>query len=387
MIRRLALAMPTLSPLGGGVSEAARLHLAALTPAGFEQISVHTLDDSMEKVDPAQWAAARLHLHRFYGPKSYSFAPGMFLSLMQAKPDLVHVHGVWQFQCAAVHLWSLVTGKPYVVSPHGMLEPWIRARSAKLKGAVSSLYQNRFLRDAAGFHLLTDKETGDVAEFLTGQPARIVRNFAQSFASDGKKPGWWKPEFEGRNVYLFLGRIHEKKGCMELMQAWAKLSAADAGFRDRSVLVYCGWNDGIEGFEARAETLGREFGNVLFAGPQYGPDKNRSMATARYFLLPSKSEGLPMAVLEAWAAGIPAILTPECNLAIGFERGAAFRTGFTPETIEPALKAAHALPDADWQAASANARTLVAEEFSEESVRNGLLDLYQAASDWKAGRR
>jgi glycosyltransferase involved in cell wall biosynthesis len=386
LIRRLALTLPTLSPLGGGVSEAARLHLAALAPAGFEEISVHTLDASMEKVNAALWAAARLHLHRFYGPKSYSFAPGMFVSLMRAKPDLVHVHGVWQFQCAAVQLWSMLTGKPYVVTPHGMLEPWIRARSAKLKGAVSSLYQDRFLRNAAGFHLLTDKETTDVAEFLTGQPAKIIRNFAQPFTSDGKKPGWWKPQFDGRNVYLFLGRIHEKKGCMELMEAWARLSAEDAGFRDRSVLVFCGWNDGILGFEARAEALGREFGNVLFAGPQYGPDKHRSMAAARYFLLPSKSEGLPMAVLEAWAAGVPAILTPECNLAIGFERGAAFRTGFTPETIYPALKAADALPDPDWHETSARSRALVAEEFSEESVRNGLIELYEAAVAWKARR-
>jgi glycosyltransferase involved in cell wall biosynthesis len=267
-----------------------------------------------------------------------------------------------------------------------MLEPWIRARSAKLKGAVSSLYQNRFLRKAAGFHLLTDKETTDVAEFLTGQPAEIIRNFAQPFASDGARPGWWKPEFDGRKVYLFLGRIHEKKGCMELMDAWAKLSVEDSGFRDRSVLVFCGWNDGIGGFEARAAELGRQFGNVLFAGPQYGPDKHRSIAAARYFMLPSKSEGLPMAVLEAWAAGVPAILTLECNLAIGFERGAAFRTGFTPETIYPALKAADALPNEDWQAASERSRALVAEEFSEESVRNGLLSLYQAAIAWNAKR-
>jgi glycosyltransferase involved in cell wall biosynthesis len=384
MIRRLALAMPTLSPLGGGVSEAARLHVTALRAAGFEEMSVHTLDDSMEQANAALWVPARLHLHKFLGPKSYSFAPGMFVSLMRAKPDLVHVHGVWQFQCAAVHLWSMLTGKPYVVSPHGMLEPWIRARSAKLKGAVSALYQDRFLRRAAGFHLLTDKETTDVADFLTGQPARVVRNFAQPFSSDGRKPGWWKPQFDGRNVYLFLGRIHEKKGCMELMDAWARLSAEDAGFRDRSVLVFCGWNDGIEGFEARAGLLSREFGNVLFAGPQYGKDKHRSMATARYFLLPSKSEGLPMAVLEAWAAGVPAILTPECNLAIGFERGAAFRTGFTPETIYPALRAADALPDAEWREASARSKALVADEFSEESVRNGLIELYQAAAEWKA---
>jgi glycosyltransferase involved in cell wall biosynthesis len=384
MIRRLALAMPTLSPLGGGVSEAARLHLNALAPAGFEQISVHTLDDSMVRVDPKQWEAAKLYLHKFHGPKSYSFAPGMLLSLLRAKPDLVHVHGVWQFQCAAAHAWSSLTGKPYVVTPHGMLEPWIRARSAKLKKAVSTLYQDRFLENCSGFHLLTDKETTDVAEFLTGQPTRIIRNYAEAFTTDGVKPGWWKQSYEGRNVYLFLGRIHEKKGCMELMDAWERLSQDDPGFRERSVLVFCGWNDGIVGFEARAAALGETYGNVMFAGPQYGPDKLRSIGAARYFLLPSKSEGLPMAVLEAWAAGVPAILTPECNLAIGFERGAAFRTGFTPEAILPALKAADALSAEAWQIASDKSRALVAEEFSEDSVRHGLLDLYQAATDWNA---
>jgi hypothetical protein len=60
MIRRVALALPTISPLGGGVAEAARLHVKALASAGFDEISVHTLDDRMEKVDPQQWRAAEL---------------------------------------------------------------------------------------------------------------------------------------------------------------------------------------------------------------------------------------------------------------------------------------------------------------------------------------
>jgi len=384
--RRLAIVLPTVSPLGGGVAEAARLHVAALAPAGFEKITVHTLDDSMEKTSPEQWAPAGLHLHGYFGPKSYSFAPGLLGSLFAAKPDLVHVHGVWQFHCAAVHAWSLATGKPYVVSPHGMLERWIRARSVRLKGAVSALYQNRFLRNAAGFHLLTDKEVQDVAEFRGAQPATIIRNFVQRPPANVGKPAWWKPKFEGRNVYLFFGRIHEKKGCMELMDAWAKLSSEDSGFRDRSVLVFCGWNDGLEGFEARAAELGERLGNVLFAGPQYGPDKHRAFSVARYFLLPSKSEGLPVAVLEAWASGVPAIMTDECNLPIGFERGAAFRCGYTVDTILPALRAAETRSNDEWRAASDHARALVAAEFSEASVRNGLLELYDAAVRWKAGR-
>ncbi|MGV3552654.1 glycosyltransferase [Rhizobium sp.] len=386
MIRRVALALPTISPLGGGVAEAARLHVKALAAAGFDEISVHTLDSRMDKVDPKQWAAATLYQHSVIGPMSYSLAPSMVSSLMKAKPDVVHVHGVWQFHCAAVHAWSMMTGKPYVVSPHGMLEPWIRARSPGLKKAVSALYQNRFLRKAGGFHLLTEKEGSDVAEFLSGQPAPIIPNFAEPFIDDGQKPGWWKPEHEGRAIYLFLGRLHEKKGVMELMDAWARLSAEDTGFRDGSALVFCGWNDGIEGFEAKVTELNSRFGNVLFAGPQYGPDKNRSMGAAKFFLLPSKSEGLPMAILEAWAAGVPAIMSPECNLDIGFARGAAFRTGFTAETIYPSLKAAHAVSDGDWREASAKAKALVAEKYSEASVRDGLLSLYAKAEEWRSGR-
>lgn len=385
-MKRLALTLPTLSPLGGGVAEAARLHVAALADAGFEEISIHTLDISMEKVDRAQWGKARLWLNGFIGPKSYSFAPKMLWTLLRSKPDIVHVHGVWQFHCLAVWLWSKLTGKPYVVTPHGMLEPWIRARSPGLKKAVSTLYQDRFLRGAAGFHLLTDKEVSDVAEYRTGQPADIIRNYVEPFMSDGARPGWWKAGHEGRRVYLFLGRIHEKKGCMELCDAWERLSDEDPAFRHGSLLVFCGWNDGLEGFEARVESLGRKHGNALFAGPQYGMDKNRSLDAATFFMLPSKSEGLPMAVLEAWAAGKPAILSPECNLPIGYQEGAAFETGFTVETIHASLVRTAGMSDEAIAVAGRKAAALAAREFSADRVRSALVDLYRAAILWKAKR-
>jgi len=95
---------------------------------------------------------------------------------------------------------------------------------------------------------------------------------------------------------------------------------------------------------------------------------------------------LPMAILEAWAAGVPAIVSAECNLDIGFEHGAAFRTGFTADTIYPSLKAAHALSAEDWSLASDSAKALVAAEFSERSVRDGLVSLYNEAAEWKARR-
>jgi hypothetical protein len=93
-----------------------------------------------------------------------------------------------------------------------------------------------------------------------------------------------------------------------------------------------------------------------------------------------------MAILEAWAAGVPAIMSPECNLAIGFDHGAAFRTGFTAETIYPSLRQAHDLAEDDWLDASERARALVAEKYSESSVRDGLVALYNQAETWRLQR-
>lgn len=385
-IGKLSIALPNLSPLGGGIPEAVRLYLSALRPDDVGKIIVHAVTSSLEQVDSAGWRDCKLDPNRHFGTARYFFSPSMLISLFRARPDIVHVHGLWQFQCAAVYLWSLVTGRPYVVSPHGMLDPWIRARSTTLKGVVSKLYQDRFLRRAAGFHLLTDKEKSDVAEFLNGQPASVIRNMAEVPKPDGAKPGWWQSAFEGKNLYLFLGRIHEKKGCMELIDAWEKMSLEDAEFKESSQLVFCGWNDGLKGFESRCASLKSTLGNVLFAGPQYGEEKTRSFAAAKYFILPSKSEGLPMAVLEAWAAGVPSIMSADCNLDIGFERGAAFRTGFKADEIYESLLAAKLTTAQQWSDASANAIQLMADEFSADSIRNGMLSLYESASEWHSRR-
>ena len=93
-----------------------------------------------------------------------------------------------------------------------------------------------------------------------------------------------------------------------------------------------------------------------------------------------------MAVLEAWAAGVPSIMSADCNLDIGFERGAAFRTGFKADEIYESLLAAKLTTEQQWSDASANAIQLMADEFSADSIRNGMLSLYESASEWHSRR-
>jgi len=300
-------------------------------------------------------------------------------AVLRSEADVVHVHGVWMFHCLAVHLRAWLTRKPYVVTPHGMLEAWIRRRSPLLKAVISTLYQNRFLRDSAVFHLLTEKERIDVADFASDGRIRIVSNYVEPFEAPGNRPAWWDDAFARRDIYLFFGRIHEKKGCLELCTAWDRLCTSDPAFRERSVLVFCGWVDALQGFEDRVADLRTRHGNAVFAGPQYGDDKRRSLAAASFFLLPSKSEGLPMSVLEAWAAGKPVLMTPECNLSIGFDMGAAIEIGTSEDAIQAGLQAASRLEAARRADMARAARTLVNERYSAPAVGAGLMALYRDA--------
>lgn len=313
------------------------------------------------------------------GPARYGFSPGLLRAVLRSKADVVHVHGVWMFHCLAVHLWAWLRRKPYVVTPHGMLEAWIRKRSPILKALISAVYQNRFLRDTALFHLLTEKERIDVAAFAPEGRMRIVSNCVEPFEAPGNRPAWWDDAFSGRDVYLFFGRIHEKKGCMELCAAWDRLCSEDPVFRDRSVLAFCGWVDGLQGFESRVAELQARHGNAVFAGPQYGKDKQHSIAAASFFLLPSKSEGLPMSVLEAWAAGKPVLMTPACNLSVGFDTGAAIEIGTEEAAIKAGLLAASRLESARRADMARAARALVDERYSVPTVGAGMMALYRDA--------
>lgn len=263
------------------------------------------------------------------------------------------------------------------MSPHGMLEAWILARSRRLKAMVSWLYQDRFLRRATVFHVLTEKERKDVTRLAPGRPCHLVPNFAELPVNQACAPTWWRSEFNGRTIYLYLGRIHEKKGWRELCEAWDLACARDRAFAATSQLVFCGWVDDSPSFEPALRRLSEKHGNALFAGPQFGSARGGSLAVADAFILPSRSEGLPMVVLEAWAAGVPVMMTKECNLAIGFEAGAALEIGWTTEAIVDGLGRFAALASEARAGLSAAGIALVEAHFSASRTGDLMARMYQ----------
>ncbi len=119
----------------------------------------------------------------------------------------------------------------------------------------------------------------------------------------------------------------------------------------------------------------------------YGEQKQKLLREARFMVLPSLSEGLPMAILEAWAAATPSLMSAACNLPEGFAQGAALETRVDSASIAATLRRAFALPAADWQAMSAAAHALAQSRFSPEAIAAQWAALYHrlAAGEYMSG--
>jgi poly(glycerol-phosphate) alpha-glucosyltransferase len=182
-------------------------------------------------------------------------------------------------------------------------------------------------------------------------------------------------------VLLFLGRIHPKKGVDRLIEAWALLKAEHPDIVGQWVLAIAGWDDG--GHEASLRTSVRQHRlerDVRFTGPLFGHEKERMLRHAGAFILPSHSEGLPIAVLEAWSYALPVFMTAACNIPSGFEVGAAFEISLQPSEI--ASRLAQHLDDPDGlRAAGKRGRELVASEFSWESIADEFVSVYRWLAD------
>jgi poly(glycerol-phosphate) alpha-glucosyltransferase len=178
-------------------------------------------------------------------------------------------------------------------------------------------------------------------------------------------------------ILLFLGRIHPKKGLVELLRAWTLLKARHPGLAQEWRLIVAGWDDGghLPALHALAAQLGLGE-DVEFPGPLFGAEKDAVLARASAFALPSFSEGLPMAVLEAWAWRLPVFMTRQCNLPEGFQAGAAFELPTDPAEMAEVLAAG--LEDPALELAGEAGRNLVEERYTWPAVTAEMIAVY----DW-----
>ena len=315
---RILQCVGDIDPALGGSVEAARQLSHALGHLGHRPELV-TLRPPRE-----EWSAAWSGAVHCAGPAStrYLYSPRFadWVSAHGSNYDAIVIHGLWRY--TSVGAWRGLYGRgiPYFVFAHGMLDPyfrhaypwkhaqkkicWLAAESRVVRDAQGVLFtcEEERLRARATFrpYQCRERVVGLGIARPTGDSAKQRQAFLDAY-----------PRLCGTRIILFLGRIHPKKGCDLLIEAFARVAHRDPLLQ----LVIagpdeCGWQTDLVRLAAKMGVGPR----VTFAGPLYGELKWGALHSAEVLALPSHAENFGLSVVEALACGVPALISNEVNI-------------------------------------------------------------------------
>ncbi|MFZ0633629.1 MAG: glycosyltransferase [Acidobacteriaceae bacterium] len=315
---RILHVITSLSPRDGGPPEVTRQLALAFEEnhAEMEVLCTDSPDASFLRDFPCPvHATGQKWLGR------YSLSPRLWRWLRQNihRFDGIVIQGIWTFPGLAVRLAARKAGRKYAVFPHGSLDPWFKRRYP-LKHIKKLIYwpiQYPVLRDATAV-LFTSALEPDLAKTSftpstwntvvfpqgihepTGNPEAEIEAFYSAV-----------PAVRGRRFLLFMSRLHTKKGCDLLIEAFARIAPE---YPDVDLVVA---GPDQEGFQAGFQRICVEKNvatRVRWPGMIGGDVKWGALRAAEAFILPSHSENFGIVVAESLAAGRPVLTTNKVNI-------------------------------------------------------------------------
>lgn len=365
--------LASVSRANGGIAESVCRLAQSLQAHTSTELSVVSLRDPFSEEDTPRWRPLMPKCLPVVGPRAIGYAPELAPTLRAINPDLIHVAGLWMYPSLAQRVWAQRTGRPYIISPHGMLDPWALRNSAWKKKLAAVLFERDHLQGAACLHALCPAEAEAIRAYGLDNPVCVIPNGVDIPVSKPRAlaPVWADRVAPGQKVLLFLGRIHPKKGLRELVEAWAM--ARPPNWR----LVVAGWDQGDHLRELNLLVDNYHLQETIhFCGPLHGEAKVAAYQSAQAFILPSHSEGLPMTVLEAWAHGLPVMMTAACNLPEGFSSGSALEISTQPSIMAQEISALLAQPDEALVAMGQRGRQLAAQRFNWDRIAAEMQSVY-----------
>ena len=228
------------------------------------------------------------------------------------------VNGLWQ--CGLATMLAAGRTTPYMVFPHGMLDPYFKRRHA-IKHLKKALYwypvEFWVLRNAARVLFITETERvlaektfalwkwkAAIVPYSVHPPDLPEAEYSAAFRAA-------VPDLDGRRFLLFLGRIHPKKGCDLLVKAFCETAQADPELHLLMAGPSEAWAQGLQAMAAAAGLADR----VHWPGMLRGPSKWGAFLASEAFILPSHQENFGIAVAEALACSRPVLLSDQVNIA------------------------------------------------------------------------
>jgi glycosyltransferase involved in cell wall biosynthesis len=275
-------------------------------------------------------------MFRVRPPQRLAFSPAFDRALAREVSlyDVVHIHSLFLFPQFSGSRRAVRARRPYVVSPRGALDPWLRRRGRLRKVVTDISWQRRMLEHAAVLHLTSAEEARLLADVAPAVPRVVVPNgIAWARYQTLPDPEAFRREhLDGHEgpIILNIGRLSYKKGLDILIRAFTLVSREVPEAR----LVIAGPDD--EELTSRLAAVAATEGvstYVKFVGMLTGQDKLGALAAADVWALPSYAENFGVAVVEALAAGLPVVVSPAVNIAP--EIAAAGAGSVCPQEPEP----------------------------------------------------
>jgi glycosyltransferase involved in cell wall biosynthesis len=300
------------------------------------------------------------------------------------RATVVHIHSLYLFSTLVASRIAKRAGVPYIVRPHGTLDPYIRRRHRRLKKLYHALIEDATLRKAAAIHFTTREEEELAHSALpAGVRTRVVplgidvAEFAELPGRDAARRALGLDR--DALVWVFLGRLNHKKGLDLLAPAFARFCSQVP----RGRLILGGPDD---------DGLGKRFledcdhagvrDRVIVTGLLDRAGMRQALAAGDFWILPSYSENFGVAVVEAMAARLPVLVTDRVNIWRAVEdAGAGIVTRPEVASVAEGMLGLARLSPAERRAMGERGHGLCLQSFSWRQSAQELIALYQEVAE------
>lgn len=352
--------IPSLAVCTGGV--AAYLSVLSAELGKLVELHIATSDKNGTEVE-----ISNAKIHRI--PKRLRCYFSAKKLLKELCPDVVHINGCWQPQLAFFQWAAQSLQIPVVLSPHGMLEPWIVKRHYwTRKWPAIQLYQRALVKNADFLHATADTEKKNLLSLGWNPRIAVIPN-AVNIDELSIKDSWKR----NRRI-VFMSRLHVKKGIELLFEALSDLKPRLEGYE----VIIAG--EGEPGYVQTLKVTSRRLGLnelVKFVGGVYGEEKVSLLQSADFCVLPTYSENFGIVVAEALACGTPVITTHGTPWKELEENKCGWYISLGVEVLKKKLMDAMGTSELELKIMGRNGRHLVETSFAAQSVAFRFSHVYE----------
>ena len=356
--------IPSIDRIAGGTST----YMQVLAKGLGELADVHIITHASENPLPIENCI--IHNVSVYNPINSRFKNEVSKLFNVIKPDLVHVNCCWMPACAFIQQMAQKRNIKVVLTPHGMLEPWIIKRhywTRKLPALL--LYQKAAIQNADCLQATADSEKQNLLTLGYNSNIRIVK-LGIDAESIIIKTSWKK-----NKQLLFLSRVHVKKGINYLIEAVNILRDDLLGYK----ILVAGEGDADYITTLKQQIVDKGLQEIIqLIGGVYGDKKWELFQTSDFFVLPTNSENFGLAIAESLASGTPVITTvgTPWNDLNSTNSGAWIEIGTQP--LVCTLKRFLSLSDEELEAMGKNGRKLIETKYSAKVMAEEMMEVYQS---------